>query len=95
MGKSSLILVLGMTAIVAVILLKLNANSKEGLSTTVNMFEQTQARLIANSGVEIYLEKLKADPTMLNKTFPGNQLNNGTYDIQIIGPDTLVTVKST
>jgi hypothetical protein len=95
MGKSSLILVLGMTAIVAVILLKLNANSKEGLSTTVNMFEQTQARLIANSGVEIYLEKLKADPTMLNKTFPGNQLNNGTYDIQITGPDTLVTVKST
>jgi hypothetical protein len=56
MGKSSLILVLGISVIVAFFILKLNANSKENLAVTINMFEQTQARLIANSCVEIYLE---------------------------------------
>ena len=58
MGKSSLIVILGLGMIVSYFILKLNANSKENLSTTVNMFEQTEARLIANTGVEIYLEKL-------------------------------------
>lgn len=53
MGKSSLIIVLGMSVIIAFFILKLNANSKENLSTTMNMYEQTQARLIANSGVEM------------------------------------------
>ena len=58
MGKGVLIIALGMSVIISFFILKLNSNSKENLSTTVNMFEQTQARLIANSGVEIYLEKL-------------------------------------
>ncbi len=67
MGKSILIIVLGMSVIVGFFILKLSANSKENLSTTVNMFEQTQARLIANSGVEIYLEKLKEDNSIKGK----------------------------
>lgn len=95
MGKSILIIVLGMSVIVGFFILKLNANSKENLSTTVNMFEQTQARLIANSGVEIYLEKLKADLTMLGHTYNNNNLFGGTYDINITGPDTAVIVTST
>jgi hypothetical protein len=95
MGKSTLIIVLGMAAIIALFLLRLNANSKENVSTTVSMFEQTQARIIANSGVEIYLEKLKSDATMLGKTFAGNSLFDGTYDVVLTGADTLVNVKST
>ncbi len=94
MGKSSLIIVMGMSVIIAFFILKLNANSKENLSTTMNMFEQTQARLIANSGVEIYLEKLKADLSMRGKTFNGNNLFNGTYNVHISTGDT-VTVTST
>jgi hypothetical protein len=59
------------------------------------MFEQTQARLISNSGVEIYLEKLKADPSMNGKTYNDNSLNGGTYNINFSGPDSLVKVTST
>jgi len=95
MGKSILIIVLGMSVIVGFMILKLNANSKENLSTTVNMFEQTQARLIANSGVEIYLEKLKADPSMKGKTYNNNNLLGGTYNVSISGPDSAVKVTST
>jgi len=94
MGKGLLIVALGMSVIISFFILKLNANSKENLSTTVNMFEQTQARLIANSGVEVYLERLKHDRSMMNKSFPNNNLFGGTYDISISGPDSLVQVTS-
>ena len=51
MGKSSLIIVLGMSVIIGFFILMLNANSDENTMTTVNMFEQTHARLIANSAL--------------------------------------------
>jgi len=95
MGKGVLIVALGMSVIISFFILKLNSNSKENLSTTVNMFEQTQSRLIANSGVEIYLERLKQDRTMMNKSFPNNDLFGGKYNIVIAGPDSLVRVTST
>jgi hypothetical protein len=95
MGKGLIIIVLGISVIIAFYTLKLNSNSKENLSTTVDMFEQTQARLIANSGVEVYLEKLKHDRTMLNSSFTNNSLFGGTYDINISGPESLVKVTST
>jgi hypothetical protein len=95
MGKGLIIVVLGMSVIIGFYILKLNSNSKENLSTTVNMFEQTQARLIANSGVEVYLEKLKHDRSMMNSSFPDNSIFGGTYDINISGPDSLVKVIST
>jgi hypothetical protein len=95
MGKGLLIVVLGMSVIIGFYILKLNANSKENLSTTVSMFKQTQARLIANSGVEIYLEKLKHDRSMMNKSFPNNSLMGGNYNIGISGPDSMVRVTST
>ncbi|MCJ7552522.1 MAG: hypothetical protein MUO34_01445 [Ignavibacteriaceae bacterium] len=94
MGKSSLLMVLGMSVLVAFCILRLNANSTENVSTTSNMFQQTKARLIANSGVEIYLEKLKHDPTMMESEFPGNSLFGGTYDIVIEGPEDCVQVTS-
>ena len=95
MGKSLLIIALGMSVIISFFILKLNSNSKENLSTTVNMFEQTQARLIANSGVEIFLERLKHDRSMMNSNFANNDLFGGNYDIVISGPDSMVRVTST
>ena len=85
MGKSALIIVLGTMLLVSFLVLKLNSNSKENLSTTVNMFDQTQARLIANTGVEVYLEKLYGDNTLMNKTFTDQSLFGGSYDISITG----------
>ena len=95
MGKGLIIIVLGISVIIAFYTLKLNSNSKENLSTTVDMFEQTQARLISNSGVEIYLEKLKADMSMNGKNYLNNSLMGGSYDISISGPDSNVTITST
>jgi hypothetical protein len=95
MGKSALIVVLGLGMIVSYFILKLNANSKENLSTTVNMFEQTQARLIANTGVEIYLEKLYDDPSLINTTSSTQSLLNGTYVVKLEGTLPNVRVTST
>ena len=95
MGKGILIIALGMSVIISFMMLKLNSNSKENLSTTVNMFEQTQARLISNSGVELYLEKLKWDKTMNGNTYLDNELFGGSYDVTLSGPDSLVRVTST
>ena len=95
MGKSSLIIVLGMSVIIAFFILKMNGNSKENLSATVNMFEQTQARLIANTGVEIYLEKLYADTTLINTTSSSQNLFNGSYFVNLSGNLPNVRVTST
>lgn len=96
MGKMALILTMGMSVIIAFFVLRLNANAKEGLSTTVNMFQQTQARLIANSGVEVYLEKMRRDKTLNSGTFLNNKMLDGTYDIEITpGTNDSVTIKST
>jgi hypothetical protein len=95
MGKSSLIIVMGMAVIVTFFILKMNANSKENTSTTVNMFEQTQARLIANTGVEIYLEKLYADTLLINTTSSSQNLFNGSYIVNLSGTLPNVRVTST
>lgn len=95
MGKSILIITIGVSLIIGFVILKLNTNATYGVETTMNKFDQTHARLIANSGIEIYLEKLKFDRSMMNSSFPNNSLFNGTYDIQISGPDELVRIKST
>jgi len=92
MGKSILLITLGVSVIISFFILRLNANSKEGLNVSVEMFEKTQARLIANSGVEVYLEKLKANKSLLGKEFHDIDLMGGRYDVSIEGPDTLVKV---
>lgn len=93
MGKSILLITIGLSMIIGFFILKLNANSKEGLSVTVHQFEITQARLIANSGVEMFLEKMRR-----NKSLSGNFLDNplfgGSYDIYISGPDSALTIRS-
>jgi len=59
------------------------------------MFEQTQARLIANTGVEIYLEKLYADLTLINTISSPQSLFNGTYIVNLSGSLPNVRVTST
>jgi hypothetical protein len=93
MGKLALILTIGITVIIGFFVLRLNANAKQGLDTTLNMYEYTQARLIANSGVEIYLEKMRRDKT-LKGTFLDNELADGSYDIYITGPDSALIIRS-
>jgi hypothetical protein len=94
MGKMSLILTMGIAVIIGFFVLRLNSNAKEGLSTTLDMYEYTQARLIANSGVEIYLEKMRRDKSLNSGTFLNNELADGTYDIYITGPDTALNIRS-
>lgn len=94
MGKMALILTMGMSVIIAFFVLRLNSNAKEGLSTTVNMYENTQARLIANSGIEIYLEKMRRDKSLNSGTFLDNKLMDGSFDIFITGPDSALQIRS-
>ena len=93
-GKAIIILAIGFSIITSYLILKLNANSKEGVNTTVISFEETRARLIANSGVEVYLEKLRRNKT-LSGDFYENPLMQGSYDISITGPDSALNVVST
>jgi hypothetical protein len=93
-GKTLIILALGFSIITSFLILKLNSNSKEGLRTTVDHFETIQARLIANSGAEIYLEKMRRNKE-LKGTFNNNAVMGGSYDIDISGPDSLLTITST
>ena len=94
MGKAIIIVVLGFSVITSFLMLKLNANSKEGLKTTIDHFETTQARLIANSGVEAYLEKMRRNKE-LKGTFNNNPLMGGSFDMDISGPDSLLVITST
>ncbi len=93
MGRGIIITVLGVSVITGFLILKLNANSKQGLKTTVDKYEFTQARIISNSAVEIYLEKLRRNKT-LSGTFTNIDLMDGAYDLAITGPDTLMTINS-
>ncbi len=93
MSRTIMIVVIGLSVITSFIMLKLSANSKEGLRTTLDYYEQTQARLIANSGVEIYLEKMRRNKT-LTGTFNNNSLMEGSYDILITGPDSMLVITS-
>ncbi len=93
MGKGILIIVLGMSIIISLMIVNLNANNSQGSKATVSYFNQMQARLISNSGVEIYLEKLRRNKAM-SGSYLGNNLMNGSYDIYISGPDTALVLKS-
>lgn len=93
LGKGALILVLGAAAILTMLILNLNANATSQVQTTVDFYKQTQARLISNSGVEIYLEKLRRDKS-LKGSFADNDLLQGKYDIHIYGPDSALVIRS-
>ena len=93
LGKGAIILVMGAATILTMLILNLNANATTEVETTADFYKQTQARLISNSGIEIYLEKLRRDKT-LKGSFEDNELLNGKYDILIYGPDSALVIKS-
>jgi hypothetical protein len=93
MGKGILILVLGVASLISLLIINLNANTNRSLDTTLDMYKQTQARLISNSGIEVYLEKMRRDKS-LNGTFTDNDLLGGKFDLYISGPDTNLTIRS-
>jgi len=93
MGKGILILVVGLSALISLLIVNLNADTNSSLDTTIDMYKATQARLISNSGVEVYLEKMRRDKT-LHGNFPNNVLLSGKYDLSISGPDTNLVIIS-
>ena len=93
MGKASIILAIGVTVLISFLVMDLNANNNEGIQSTVDFYDNTKARLIANSGVEIYLEKLRRDKN-LHGYFANNKLANGTYSVNIYGPDSAMKIVS-
>ena len=93
MGKAIIILVIGMSVIISMLIFNLNKNSGIGLQSTLDSYSETKSRLIANSGIEVYLEKLRRDKA-LSGNFLNNSLMSGSYDIYIYGPDSLLRIKS-
>src|SRR5512146_1614527 len=93
MGKGILILVVGVASLISLLIINLNANTNRSLDTTLDMYKITQARLISNSGIEVYLEKMRRNKS-LTGTFPDNDLLGGKYDLYISGPDTNLTIRS-
>ncbi|MBK7380384.1 MAG: hypothetical protein IPJ03_15620 [Ignavibacteriales bacterium] len=93
MGKGTLIIVLGFSLITSFLIIRLDANSRDGLDATIEQFKTTEARLIANSGVEIYLEKLRRNKS-LSGSFNNNPLFDGTFNISITGPDSALIITS-
>ena len=93
MGKGILIMILGMGIVISILEVSLNSNTSLGLSSTIKYYDNMEARLISNSGIEIYLEKLREDKT-LSGNYDNNPLMGGSYNISISGPDTALKIKS-
>jgi hypothetical protein len=94
MGKGVLIVVLGISILISIMIINLNSNANANVETTVDFYKTTKARLIANSGIEIYLEKLRRNKS-LSGNFNNNVLSGGDYNLSIYGPDSLLKIKST
>lgn len=90
-GKGILLLMLGFAGLTTLLTMNLNTNVSQGLEETIDFYDQTQSRLIANSGVEIYLEKLRRNKT-LKGGFKNNTLLGGKFDMSITGVDSLMTI---
>jgi len=93
MGRALLIIVIGVAALLSILRANLSSNSSQEVDTSVNFFKKTQARLIANTGIEIYLEKLRRDKNLTG--YSGEKsLMNGTYNVNIFGPDSALQIVS-
>ncbi len=93
-GKGLLITILGLGIILALLEINIHANTSRSLSTTIDYYSEMEARLIANSGVEIYLEKMRDNKSMSGGYFTNNPLMGGSYSISITGPDSMLQIRS-
>ena len=93
MGKGLLIIVLGVTGILSLLKIGISANTSKEVDTSVDFFKKTHTRLIANSGIEIYLEKLRRDKNLTG--YSGEKsLLGGEYEVTISGPDSALQIVS-
>lgn len=93
MGKGLLIIVLGIAGILSLLKIGLSANTSKEVDTSVDFFKKTHTRLIANSGIEIYLEKLRRDKNLTG--YSGEKsLFGGEYEVNIYGPDSALQIVS-
>ena len=93
MGRGLLIIVIGVAALLSILRANLSSNSSQEVDTSVDFFKKTQARLVANAGIEVYLEKLRRDKNLTG--YSGNKsLMNGTYNVNISGPDSALQIVS-
>lgn len=93
MGRALLIIVVGVAALLTVLKANLSSNSSQEVDNSVKFFKKSQARLIANAGIEIYLEKLRRDKNLTGE-FEDNSVMGGKYDINISGPDSALNIIS-
>lgn len=91
MGKGLIIIVLGLSSIITALIIDINSNSVSAMESTFNYYKQTQARLISNSAVEIILEKLRRDKSLIGDL--GNYtLMGGKYNARIDNKDSLLII---
>jgi hypothetical protein len=93
MGKGLIIAVLGMSLTIMVLVRGINNNATEGLRSSIELHDQMNARLIANSAIEVYLEKMRRDKN-LKGNFRNVSILSGTADVFIYGVDTLLQIKA-
>lgn len=93
MGRALLIIVIGVAALLSILKANLSSNSTQEVDNSINFFKKTQARLVANSGIEVYLEKLRRNKNLTGH-FGNNSLMYGTYDVAISGPDSALQIVS-
>lgn len=93
MGYGLIISVLGASAATHLLMLSLNSNASLGVGSSIDYFDETQARLISNSAIEIYLEQLRRNKNLYGE-FLNNKLFGGTYNVTITGVDSLMIIRA-
>ncbi len=88
MGTSSIILLTFSIIVFMMLLVNINFKTSTSLDETTGKLKITQARLIANSALNLNFNKLRLNKN-LRGNFTNNPLMNGTYDIDISGNDTV------
>ena len=89
MGNKVLIISMSTLVLLISIVLMIKGGTTRISDSVVETFNYTQAQYIANSGLNITLNKLRFNKN-LRGIFPNNQLLGGTYDVSIKGNDTVV-----
>ncbi|MBM4176631.1 MAG: hypothetical protein FJ213_10745 [Ignavibacteria bacterium] len=88
MGNSTLIIVLFAVVLIGSVIFGLNSKTSMSVEETTEKFKEVQSRLIANSSLEMYLNKLRRNKS-LRGNFTANNLLSGKYDISVTGGDTV------
>ncbi|MDE3058431.1 MAG: hypothetical protein KGJ59_10795 [Bacteroidota bacterium] len=78
MGRTAVLMVIGLSVIVGIFTLKLNSTSSDAVETSLYQYNFSMARNIAHSAVSIVLHQIQSDKT--TTSFTGT-FNNGTYSI--------------